>query len=341
MRTILVTGLAGFIGFHLAKLLKGKVNIVGIDNLNDYYTPELKKNRLRALGLEINDTIGPGAVVENNGIIFHHLDLCNQAGMEELFNNYKFDVVVNLAAQAGVRYSLVNPRAYINTNIVGFFNILELSKHYKIKHFLYASSSSVYGGNKTVPFSTDDRTDFPVSLYAATKKSNELIAHTYSHLYNLKTTGLRFFTVYGPWGRPDMAPMLFTKAIMNDKPITVYNEGEMYRDFTYVGDIVSGIAAIIFSENKSSNANRKDQVFNIGLGEPMLLNDFITTLEDALGKVAEKRYAPMQPGDVYQTYADTTKLVEAFDFQPKTSLKEGIVHFANWYKKYYETVCAE
>lgn len=328
---ILVTGTAGFIGFHLAqKLLERGDEVVGLDNINDYYDVNLKYARLNELGIQ-RDEIEEKKLVKSSSYEKHHFikaNLEDAKTMNQLFETEKFDAVCNLAAQAGVRYSLENPHAYIQSNIVGFMNILEACRNYDVKNLSYASSSSVYGLNKSQPFKTTDQTDTPVSLYAATKKSNELMAHTYSHLYGIQTTGLRFFTVYGPWGRPDMAPMLFADAITNDRAIKVFNHGRMSRDFTYVDDIVDGIIKVI---DKPSDFN----VYNIGNNAPVSLMDFIETLENALEKKAEKNFMEMQPGDVESTYADTTPLVEDFGYKPDTDLSQGIGEFVKWYRAFY------
>ncbi len=332
---ILVTGSAGFIGFHLVKrLIERGDEVVGIDNINDYYPVSLKYARLKESGIA-EDKIVQGKMVYSDKYEkykFIRMDLENKEALNRLFAEENFDAVMNLAAQAGVRYSIDNPYAYIQSNIVGFLNLLECARTYTIKHFVYASSSSVYGGNTKTPFSEEDRVDNQVSIYAATKKSNELMANVYSKLYHLPTTGLRFFTVYGPWGRPDMAPMLFTKAILKGEPIKVFNNGNLSRDFTYVADIVEGIVRVI------DHAPEKDvpaEVYNIGCGHPMQLMDFIHTLETALGKKAEMNMLPMQKGDVYTTYADTTKLEADMGYKPVVSLKEGIEKFVEWYKLYY------
>lgn len=332
---ILVTGAAGFIGFHTIKHLINKGHTIwGIDNINDYYDILLKQARLKEIG--INE------ITENNRVIsqldrdfcFCKIDISDRVAMEKLFNEEKFDIVIHLAAQAGVRYSIENPHAYIDSNIVGFMNILEGCRHNFVKHLIYASSSSVYGMNAKVPFSEDDRVDNPVSLYAATKKSNELMAHTYSHLYNLPTTGLRFFTVYGPWGRPDMAPMLFAKAITEEKPINVFNNGNMKRDFTYIDDIVKGIIDLI---NKIPNTINTSpyQILNIGHSSPVDLMEFIKILEKKIGTKTNLIMQPMQLGDVKVTYADTTKLIKLINYGPQTNLEHGINEFVNWYKSYY------
>jgi UDP-glucuronate 4-epimerase len=332
---VLVTGAAGFIGMHLSqRLLARGDTVVGVDNLNDYYDPQLKRDRLARLQ--------PQA-----GFSFHQIDIADRAAMEQLFRQHRFDAVVNLAAQAGVRYSLVNPHAYIDANIVGFTNILEGCRHHKVGHLVYASSSSVYGGNECMPFSEHQGVDHPVSLYAATKKANELMAHTYSHLYGLPTTGLRFFTVYGPWGRPDMALFLFTKAMLEDQPIQLFNEGRMQRDFTYVDDIVEGVLRVIDRPAKPGDGFDKQQpdpahswapyrVFNIGNQGPVQLMDFVSAIEEALGKKAVKQMRPMQPGDVPATYADVSELQAWTGFKPGTSIREGVRRFVDWYRSYYQ-----
>jgi len=347
---ILVTGTAGFIGFHLAKkLLDRGDEVIGLDNINDYYDVNLKYGRLNELGIKQED-IKKNILISSKTYPKHKfikLDLSNRNGIEKLFREEQFDAVMHLAAQAGVRYSLENPHAYIDSNIVGFMNILEGCRHNGIKNLSYASSSSVYGLNQSQPFKTTDTTEHQVSLYAATKKSNEMMAHTYSHLYGIKTTGLRFFTVYGPWGRPDMAPMLFTDAILNDKPIKVFNNGKMSRDFTYIDDIVDGIIKVVdnpSTANESwdaynpeiSSSSAPYKIYNIGNNSPLPLMQFIETLEDTLGKKAEKNFMPMQDGDIISTYADVTKLIEDFDYKPKTDLKKGIDSFVNWYRNFYE-----
>lgn len=336
MHTILVTGAAGFIGYHLSKALcKKGYSVTGIDNLNDYYDVNLKNSRLEDLRKEENFT-------------FKKIDLCNNEGIDKLFAEHRFEYVVNLAAQAGVRYSLTNPRAYTQSNIDGFLNILEGCRHYGTKHLIYASSSSVYGANTKMPFSVEHNVDHPVSLYAATKKANELMAHTYSHLYNLPTTGLRFFTVYGPYGRPDMALFLFTKAIIEGKPIDVFNYGKMKRDFTYVADIVEAIVRLVPKAPKgnldwdSDAPNPADsfapyKIYNIGNNNPVELTAFIEAIEKALGKKAEKNMLPIQPGDVPATYADVDALMNEVDFKPNTSIEDGIQKFVDWYLEYYKT----
>jgi UDP-glucuronate 4-epimerase len=322
---VLVTGAAGFIGFHLTQaLLERGDEVVGIDNLNDYYDPALKQLRL--------DEIAKHPKYFN--FEFLKADISDRDFMEKLFSDYSFDTVVNLAAQAGVRYSLENPHTYIQSNLVGFLNILEGCRHSKIKHLLYASSSSVYGMNIKQPFSTEDRVDYPISLYAATKKSNELMAHSYSHLYNIPTTGL---TVYGPYGRPDMAYYKFTKAILNGDPIDVYNNGIMKRDFTYIDDIIEGVIRVIDMppvpyENEYTLAKSSYRIYNIGNNNPVSLRDFITAIEDACGAKAEENLLPMQAGDVPSTYADIDDLQNKFGFKPSTSVPKGINKFVNWYR---------
>ena len=331
-RKILVTGTAGFIGFHLAKKLLDQGHIViGLDNINDYYDVNLKYGRLNELGidksnLEDNKSL-QSSIYPNHKFIKANLE--DAETLNKLFETEKFDAVCNLAAQAGVRYSIENPHAYISSNIVGFMNILEACRNYNVKNLSYASSSSVYGLNKEQPFKTTDQTDTPVSLYAATEKSNELMAHTYSHLYNIQTTGLRFFTVYGPWGRPDMAPMLFTDAILNDRAIKVFNHGKMSRDFTYVDDIVDGIVKVI---NNPSPYN----IYNIGNNSPVNLMEFIKTIENALDKEATKNFMDIQPGDVESTFADVSGLIEDFDYKPETPLSHGVDEFVKWYREFYK-----
>lgn len=331
---VLITGGAGFIGFHLSNLLLDKgYQVIGIDNLNDYYDVRIKEGRLAILQAKENYT-------------FYKIDIKDKENVDNLFAEHRPDYVVNLAAQAGVRYSLINPYAYVDSNLIGFVNILEACRHYPVKHLLYASSSSVYGGNKVAPFSTEHQVDHPVSLYAATKKSNELMAHTYSHLYKIPTTGLRFFTVYGPWGRPDMAYFSFTQDILSGKPINVFNYGKMKRDFTYVDDIVEGVYRLLDTipqanpewdetTDKLSESFAPYRVYNIGNNEPMELEKFINVLEDKLGKKANKNYMDMQPGDVTMTYADTTDLEKVIGFKPSTSVEEGLGKFVEWYKKFY------
>lgn len=334
MAKILVTGAAGFIGYHTSeRLLARGDEVVGLDNVNDYYDPTLKESRLARLTTQAN-------------FRFVRMELGDRAGMEQLFATERFDKVIHLAAQAGVRYSLTNPHAYIDSNLVGFINILEGCRHHGVQHLTYASSSSVYGANTAMPFSVHQNVDHPLSLYAATKKANELMAHTYSHLYGLPTTGLRFFTVYGPWGRPDMALFLFTKAILEGKPIDVFNYGQMRRDFTFVDDIVEGVIRTsdhTASPNGDWNSDRPDpatskapyRIYNIGNNNPVELLHLISTLESALGKTAEKRMLPLQAGDVPATYANVDALVQDVGFQPKTPIETGVARFVAWYKEYY------
>ena len=322
-KIILVTGGAGFIGYHLSKqLLEYDCTVIGYDNLNDYYEVQLKYDRLKDLeGRE--------------GYTFIKGDLADKETLGKLFQEYSFDIVVNLGAQAGVRYSIDNPDAYMSSNMVGFYNILECCRHYPVEHLVYASSSSVYGANKKVPFSVEDKVDYPVSLYAATKKSNELMAHCYSKLYGIPATGLRFFTVYGPFGRPDMAYFKFAKKIMNGETIQIYNNGDMMRDFTYIDDIVKGIANILPNPPEEIETGAKCKVYNIGNNKPEKLMDYIQTLEKHLGREAKKEFLPMQPGDVYQTYADVSDLMHDFNFKPSTSIDEGLGKFVTWFKEYY------
>ena len=348
---VLVTGTAGFIGHALTKKLLARGDeVVGLDNINDYYDVNLKYGRLKELGID-KEVITDNNLILSNTYKKHRfikLDLADRIGIEKLFIEEKFDAVCHLAAQAGVRYSLENPHAYIDSNVAGFMNILEGCRHNEVANLSYASSSSVYGLNKSQPFKTSDTTEHPVSLYAATKKSNEMMAHTYSHLYNISTTGLRFFTVYGPWGRPDMAPMLFTDAILNDRAIKVFNHGDMSRDFTYIDDIVDGLINVIDNpaqkneewdahnpEIQSSSAPYK--IYNIGNNEPVSLMAFIKTIETALGKTAIKTMLPMQEGDVQSTYADVSGLINNFNYKPNTKLEDGIREFVKWYREFYDT----
>ncbi len=337
-KTYLITGAAGFIGSALSqRLIDNGERVIGVDNLNSYYDPTLKKARLS--NIDFNS--------QHLGWSFHKLDIENKDALQDLFKQEKPDVVVNLAAQAGVRYSLENPNAYIQTNLVGFGHILEACKQFNIGNLIYASSSSVYGGNKNLPFHEKQSVNHPVSIYAATKKANELMAHTYSHLYKLPATGLRFFTVYGPWGRPDMAPMIFAKSILNDKPINVFNNGKMERDFTYIDDIVEGVLRCCYkpaTSNETFDALHPDpstssaphRIFNIGNSNPTNLMKFIELLEDALGKKAKKNFQPLQPGDVVATAADSTALNQWVNFKPSTSIETGIQKFSAWYKEYYK-----
>jgi UDP-glucuronate 4-epimerase len=335
---ILVTGAAGFIGFHTClKLVSQGHDVYGIDNINDYYDPKLKFDRLNELGFnEVESKLFKNEVqsAKFNSLRFSRIDLVDYESIDILFKQEQFEVVCNLAAQAGVRYSIENPKAYIDSNISGFLNILECCRHNEIKHLLYASSSSVYGANKKVPFFEKDSVDHPISLYAATKKSNELMAHTYSHLYNIPTTGLRFFTVYGPWGRPDMAPMLFADAISNNRSIDVFNHGDMSRDFTYIDDIVSGIELLLDNPPKIIGEDPLYRIFNIGNGNPQSLEDFINALELNLSRVAKKKYLPMQPGDVPKTWADISKIKE-LGYQSKTTMKDGVSKFILWFQQYF------
>jgi UDP-glucuronate 4-epimerase len=332
---VLVTGAAGFIGHGLIKpLLARGDDVVGIDNLNDYYDPALKIARLDDL------TRFKDSHQAQDRFRFIKMDLADRDAMATLFADEQFDVVVNLAAQAGVRYSIENPQAYIDSNLVGFANILEGCRQTKVKHLVYASSSSVYGMNKKQPFSTEDRVDYPISLYAATKKSNELMAHSYSHLYDIPTTGLRFFTVYGPWGRPDMAAYKFVKAIFEDQPIDVYNHGQMKRDFTYIDDIVEGIVRVIGTiptkmESEITAATAPYKVFNIGNNQPIELRRFIDAIESACGKKAQENHLPMQAGDVPLTFADIDELIESTGFKPATSIEDGMQNFVDWYRDFY------
>lgn len=334
MSKILITGSAGFIGFHLLQaLLQKNHRIIGIDNINDYYDVRLKYSRLSTLAGTRN----------NENYEFIELDLADKIGIADLFTKNKFDIVINLAAQAGVRYSIENPHAYVDSNLVGFVNILEGCRQTNVKHLIYASSSSVYGMNIKQPFSTRDNVDYPISLYAATKKSNELMAHTYSHLYGIPTTGLRLFTVYGPYGRPDMAYFSFTKKILNDETIDIFNNGLMQRDFTYIDDIIEGIERVIDKVPEvlapnSSNAEAPYKIYNIGNNQPVTLRRFITAIEAATGKKAKENLLPMQAGDVPTTFADVDDLISDTGFKPQTSIEEGIGKFVCWYKSYYKNL---
>ncbi len=338
---ILITGTAGFIGFHLAKrLIERGDEVIGIDNINDYYDVSLKYSRLAETGIGREAETGHKKIQSTKypNYSFIRMNLEDRDQLNELFEQEKFDKVCNLAAQAGVRYSLQNPHAYISSNIQGFINILEACRHNNIKHLVYASSSSVYGKNTKMPLSTSDNVDHPISLYAATKKSNELMAHTYSHLFGLPTTGLRFFTVYGPWGRPDMALFLFTRAIIENRPVQVFNHGNMVRDFTYIDDIVEGIVRVIDSlpEGKAGIAGSAPyKIYNIGNSSPVQLMDYISAIENALGKTAVKEFLPMQPGDVPRTEADVTDLEKDLGYRPDTPVQKGIEEFIEWYKSYF------
>ncbi|MBQ9926545.1 MAG: NAD-dependent epimerase [Lachnospiraceae bacterium] len=323
-KTYLITGGAGFIGFFLTKsLLEKGATVIGVDNLNDYYEVSLKEERLRILSGFADYT-------------FMKADIADKEAMFHIFEEYKPDIVVNLAAQAGVRYSIDNPDAYIQSNLVGFFNILEACRNFPVEHLVFASSSSVYGGNKKVPFSTEDQVDKPVSLYAATKKSNELMAYSYSKLYRIPLTGLRFFTVYGPMGRPDMAYFKFAKKIMVGEPIQIYNNGDMRRDFTYIDDIVTGVENILCNPPAADENEAFYKIYNIGNNQPEKLMDYIAALEKCLGREAKKEFLPMQPGDVYETYADVSELMKDFGFKPSTTIEEGLSKFAEWFLAYYD-----
>lgn len=322
-KKVLITGAAGFIGFHLAKrLLSLGATVMGIDNMNNYYDVSLKESRL--------------AILRNYPhFSFVRGNLADASTIQGIFEQFHPEIVVNLAAQAGVRYSIDNPAAYIESNVVGFFNILEACRHFPVEHLLFASSSSVYGNQEKTPFATTDNVDHPISLYAATKKSDELMAYTYSHLYGIPSTGLRFFTVYGPYGRPDMAYFKFTNLIMQGKPIKIYNHGDMLRDFTYVDDIVQGVENMLCNPPRANEYGDRYKIYNIGNNKPEKLMYFIETLERAIGKTAVKEYLPMQAGDVYQTYADVSDLERDFDFKPSTSIETGLARFAKWYGEYY------
>ena len=330
-RKVLITGSAGFIGYHLSKYLVDKgFRVVGLDNINNYYDINLKYSRLKQLGIEKSDAEKFNTKISAQNFSFVRTDICDRKSLNKLFDNENFDIVCNLAAQAGVRYSLSNPDTYISSNISGFLNILECCRFNNIKHLIYASSSSVYGSNKKIPFSVNDNVDKPISLYAATKKSNELMAYTYNHLFKIPTTGLRFFTVYGPWGRPDMALFLFTKAIIEKKPINVYNFGKMQRDFTYIDDIVEGLYKIIVGEK-----TKQAKVYNIGNNSSVELLDFIKCIETCLGVKANKNLLPIQPGDVSKTWANVDNLIKDYKYQPKTKVEVGISKFIKWYLNYY------
>jgi UDP-glucuronate 4-epimerase len=329
---VLVTGIAGFIGFHVAKRLFSEgYSVVGIDNLNDYYDVQLKKDRLKELGvIEFNQTWESS----NSGLSFIKMDLQEKDALLNLFSENSFDYVIHLAAQAGVRYSLSEPQRYVDSNITGFLNILECCRLNPVKHLIFASSSSVYGSNTKIPFSESDRTDTPISMYAATKKANELMAHTYSHLFKVPCTGLRFFTVYGPWGRPDMAMHLFTSAIMKGEAIDIFNHGEMSRDFTYVDDVVESVLRVMLKPN--DNAIPPMSVFNVGRNEPQRITEFISEIENQTNKKASKNFVALQPGDVVETYADSVSLFKYVHYQPTVTIKEGVSKFVQWFKSYYE-----
>jgi UDP-glucuronate 4-epimerase len=347
VKKVLITGTAGFIGFHLAKqMLSMGYQVVGIDVVNDYYDVHLKWSRLAELGVDKID-IERGGLVKNGNFSFQQIDIADSAAVMELFSNQSFDLVIHLAAQAGVRYSLTNPHAYIHSNISGFLSILEGCRKYPVQHLVYASTSSVYGLNTNVPFNVHQHTDHPMSLYAASKKANELMAHSYSHLYSIPSTGIRFFSVYGPWGRPDMALFIFTKSIIAGEPIPVYNHGQMMRDFTYVDDIVKGVIKVSEnapSENTAWTGKEQDparssapfRLVNIGNNNPVNLMDFIQEIEINLGKKAIIDYLPMQPGDVPMNIADISDLVENYNYRPSVTVKEGVKNFVNWYKLFYK-----
>ncbi|HRZ80265.1 MAG TPA: NAD-dependent epimerase [bacterium] len=347
---VLVTGTAGFIGYHAAKkLIERGDDVTGLDVINDYYDISLKYSRLMHSGIE-KDSIEYGKKIESRkhpNYSFIKLDLKDKKGLDDLCKAEKFDIICNLAAQAGVRYSLTNPEAYIDSNIVGFLNILEASRYNGVKHLVYASSSSVYGANESLPFSTSDNVDHPISLYAASKKSNELMAHVYSHLFNIPSTGLRFFTVYGPWGRPDMALFIFTKAILENRPVDIFNYGNMLRDFTYVDDITEGVIRVIDSppagnklwdgkDPNPSSSRSPYKIYNIGNNAPVKLMDFVEAIEEKLGKKAVKNMLPLQAGDVPETFADVHDLIEDMHYKPSTDIKTGISRFIDWYLDYYK-----
>ena len=338
-KQILVTGAAGFIGYHLCEaLIKLGHKVIGLDNINDYYDVNLKYARLQELGITkegatVFAEISQSTLHDSN-MQFIRLNLEDREALPILFKTFNFDMVCNLAAQAGVRYSIENPEAYVDSNVTGFLNVLECCRHHNVKRLVYASSSSIYGNSDKTPFKETANVDTPISLYAATKKSNELMAHTYSHLYKFETIGLRFFTVYGPWGRPDMAMFLFTDAILNNKPINVFNNGDLSRDFTYIDDIVEGVVNTLLKDSKNSSLYK---LYNIGNGKPVKLIDFIKSLEEVLGITAVKNMLPMQAGDVNQTFADTSSLEHDYDYKPKVIVKEGIKQFVLWYSKFYNS----
>jgi len=332
---ILITGTAGFIGFHLARSFVEKgVEVVGVDNINDYYDVNLKIARLAETGIDVDEISERTAVVSKKyaNYRFVKMDISDKEDVFSLFSDERPDYVCNLAAQVGVRYSLVNPDAYIRSNVTGFLNILEACRFYPVKHLVYASSSSVYGLNQEQPYTTEQKTDCPISVYAATKKSNELLAHAYSHLYKMPTTGLRFFTVYGPWGRPDMAPFIFAKSIIEKTPIPIYNEGKMFRDFTFVDDIVQSIILLV----QSNNDGELHRIYNIGNSRSVFLMDFISALEKKLGVGAIKNFLPLQPGDMISTLADVSDLEKRIDFRPNVSIEEGVSRFIDWYLDFYQ-----
>lgn len=338
---ILVTGAAGFIGYFVAKsLLDNGHTVVGLDNINDYYDINLKYARLKELGISKTDAEQFNSLAKSTSFpnfSFTRMALEDRINLPQLFEAHNFDKVCNLAAQAGVRYSLENPESYVDSNLVGFLNVLECCRSFEVKHLIYASSSSVYGLNEKIPFETSDSVDRPISLYAATKKSNELMAHAYSHLYGFKTTGLRFFTVYGPWGRPDMAMFLFTDAIIKGKPVKVFNEGKMERDFTYIDDITEGVVRIIedrYSTNIEPQHNNY-KIYNIGNSKSVKLMDFISAIEESLGTTAKKELLPMQPGDVEKTWANVDDLITDYGYRPNTPIKTGVQRFVDWYRAYY------
>jgi UDP-glucuronate 4-epimerase len=335
-KNILITGIAGFIGYSLAEsLINQGFNIIGIDNLNNYYDVELKYDRLRNLGFKIDENNIQSVILseKDENLLFQKIHLEDKIGIEKIFQDYSIDIVINLAAQAGVRYSITNPDVYISSNIVGFSNLIEISSKFKVEHFIFASSSSVYGNSTKAPFNEIDNTDNPVSLYAATKKSNEIIGNAYHNLYGLNITGLRFFTVYGPWGRPDMAPMLFLKSLFSNETINIFNQGKLRRDFSYIDDIVNGINKIIFSEMKPGF-----RIYNIGNNHPTDLMYFISLFEKETNLKFKTNFLPMQTGDVFETFADITRINNDFGYAPRTSIEQGVSKFIEWYKKYYNII---